>query len=53
MTHQNEHEVPKIFMSYSHDSPAHKKWVGELASKLVDNGIDVIFDQCKCKWGQA
>lgn len=45
MTNQNEHEVPKIFMSYSHDSPAHKKWVGELASKLVDNGIDVIFDQ--------
>lgn len=42
---QKETEVPKIFISYSHDTPAHKKWVGELGSKLVDNGIDVILDQ--------
>lgn len=38
-------QVPKIFVSYSHDTPSHKKWVGEFASKLVDNRIDVIFDQ--------
>lgn len=38
---------PSVFISYSHDSPAHKKWVGELASKLVENGVDVTLDQ----WG--
>ncbi len=36
---------PKVFMSYSHDSPEHKKWVGDLASKLMDQGVDVILDQ--------
>jgi len=41
----SEEKVPKVFISYSHDTPAHKKWVGELASKLVENGIDVILDQ--------
>ncbi|MCK4794130.1 MAG: toll/interleukin-1 receptor domain-containing protein [Desulfobacteraceae bacterium] len=40
----SEH-IPKVFVSYSHDTPAHKKWVGEFASKLVDNQIDVFFDQ--------
>ena len=38
-------EAPKVFISYSHDSPAHKQWVGELASKLRHNGIDAVVDQ--------
>jgi len=38
-------EAPKVFISYSHDTPAHKKWVGELASKLIEKGVDVILDQ--------
>lgn len=37
--------IPKVFISYSHDTPAHKKWVGEFASKLVDKRIDVFLDQ--------
>lgn len=37
--------VPKVFISYSHDSPVHKRWVAEFASKLVENGVDVILDQ--------
>ena len=41
----NQEKPPLVFISYSHDSPAHKKWVGELASKLVENGVDVILDQ--------
>ncbi len=45
MANEVEERVPKVFMSYSHDSHEHKKWVGELASKLVENGIDVILDQ--------
>jgi len=37
--------IPKVFISYSHDNPDHKKWVAELAIKLVENGIDTILDQ--------
>lgn len=42
---------PKVFISYSHDSPEHKKWVGELASKLVSKGIDVTLDQWDLVYG--
>src|ERR1700693_1202226 len=45
MTDNEKEDTPKVFISYSHDTPAHKKWVGELASKLVNKGIDVILDQ--------
>lgn len=40
-----EQKIPKVFISYSHDSPDHKRWVTELASKLVDHGVDVVLDQ--------
>ncbi|MCM2286414.1 MAG: toll/interleukin-1 receptor domain-containing protein [Desulfobacula sp.] len=45
MINDQEKRIPKVFISYSHDSAKHKKWVGELASRLVKNGIDVILDQ--------
>ena len=38
-------ETPKVFISYSHDSPEHKQWVSEFAAKLRRNGIDPILDQ--------
>ena len=38
-------EHPKVFISYSHDSPEHKLWVLELGTKLVQNGVDVVLDQ--------
>ena len=38
-------EHPKVFISYSWDSEEHKKWVLNLASKLRENGVDVILDQ--------
>ena len=38
-------ETPKVFISYSHDSPEHKQWVSELAAQLRHNGIDAILDQ--------
>lgn len=34
--------IPKIFISYSHDSLEHKQWVLELGSRLRNNGIDAI-----------
>ena len=38
-------EHPKVFISYSHDSPEHKQWVSELGAKLRHKGVDVILDQ--------
>jgi len=37
--------IPKVFISYSHDTPEHKKWVLALATRLADGGIDVALDQ--------
>lgn len=44
--------TPKAFISYSHDSDAHKAWVLQLASDLRTNGIDVVFDQWDLAPGQ-
>jgi hypothetical protein len=38
-------EIPKVFVSYSHDSDEHKKWVLQLSTKLRQNGIDVTLDR--------
>ena len=38
-------EHPKVFISYSHDSLEHRRWVSELGAKLRQNGIDTILDQ--------
>jgi hypothetical protein len=37
--------IPKVFVSYSHDSPDHKKWVLDLATRLRASGIDAVIDQ--------
>ena len=39
-------EQKRVFISYSHDSDAHKEWVRDLASFLVGHGIDVILVVC-------
>lgn len=36
---------PRVFISYSHDSSAHKDWVLQIATRLARNGVDVILDQ--------
>ncbi|QXP63259.1 toll/interleukin-1 receptor domain-containing protein [Polaribacter sp. HaHaR_3_91] len=43
--------IPKVFISYSHDSMEHKKWVLELAIRMRNNGIDAILDQWKLNPG--
>ena len=43
---------PKVFISYSHDSPDHKAWVLKLATDLRTNGIDAILDQWDLSLGQ-
>ena len=42
-------KAPRLFISYSHDDQAHKDWVLNLATRLVNNGVDVILDQ----WNMA
>lgn len=37
--------TPVVFISYSWDNDAHKKWVRELSNKLLDYGIQTILDQ--------
>ncbi|MXZ00781.1 TIR domain-containing protein, partial [Candidatus Poribacteria bacterium] len=36
---------PKVFISYSHDSPEHKQWVSELAARLRRDIVDLILYQ--------
>lgn len=43
--------APKCFISYSHDNEDHKKWVLNLATRLVKNGVDVILDQWDLRLG--
>ena len=42
---------PKVFISYSHDTQQHKRWVLELATRLRNSGIDAIIDQFELKGG--
>jgi len=44
-------KVPNVFISYSHDTLEHKKWVLELAIRLRNNGIDAIIDQFELQAG--
>ncbi|MCL6396742.1 toll/interleukin-1 receptor domain-containing protein [Pectobacterium versatile] len=43
--------IPKAFVSYSHDSLEHKKWVLDFATRLRNNGVDAILDQWDLKPG--
>ena len=36
---------PSVFLSYSHDSVAHKAWVRKLAEDLRGQGVDATLDQ--------
>lgn len=45
MTLEQEEATPRVFISYSHDSVSHKAWVLQLATRLVQNGVDVVLDQ--------
>ena len=43
--------TPRVFLSYSHDSEAHKDWVRQLAERLVASGVEVTLDQWDLKPG--
>lgn len=44
--------APQVFISYSHDSEQHKKWVLQLATDLRSRGVDVTLDQWDLVAGQ-
>lgn len=44
--------TPLVFVSYSHDSLDHKRWVLELSTRLRKSGVDVILDQWELGAGE-
>lgn len=47
-----EHKIPpKVFISYSHDTPEHKRWVLEFATTIRERGVDAILDQWELRPG--
>jgi hypothetical protein len=38
-------DVPRVFLSYSHESDAHSNWVRRLAEDLTKNGVETTLDQ--------
>ncbi|CAN5389837.1 hypothetical protein BH11PSE11_BH11PSE11_12220 [soil metagenome] len=43
--------IPKVFISYSHDSTEHKAWVLDLSTRLMNFGVDVTLDQWDLRAG--
>jgi hypothetical protein len=43
--------VPKAFISYAWTSPERQQWVIDLATQLVENGVDVNFDKWNLREG--
>jgi hypothetical protein len=44
---------PSVFISYSWDNAAHKRWVASFASRLEQNGVNVWLDQWHVKAGDS
>ena len=42
---------PRVFISYSHDSADHKKWVLDFSTTLRNRGVDAVLDQWDLKPG--
>jgi len=51
MSEKNNSIIPKTFVSYSHDSLEHKKWILDLATRMRNNGVDAIIDQWELQPG--
>lgn len=42
---------PKLFISYSWTNPEHEQWVVDLATELVNSGVDVVLDKWALREG--
>jgi len=46
-------DYPRVFISYSWDSDAHRKWVLSLATRLrSEGGVDVVLDEWHLGYGE-
>ena len=43
---------PKTFVSYSWTSREHEKWVIDLATRLISDGVDIVLDKWSLREGQ-
>ncbi|QNN77224.1 TIR domain-containing protein [Pseudoxanthomonas mexicana] len=48
---KDDQKTPKLFVSYSWTTPEHEEWVIELASQLVENGVEVVLDKWDLREG--
>lgn len=46
-----EQKSVRTFISYSWSSPAHEKWVLDLATQLTEDGVDIILDKWDLREG--
>lgn len=46
-------EHPTVFISYAQEDEEHKKWVKELAGRLLSDGIEVTVDQYDLTLGDS
>lgn len=51
MAEESNQAAVRAFISYSWSSPTHEAWVINLASRLVEDGIDVVLDKWDLKPG--
>jgi len=45
-------ENPKVFISYSWDNEEHKTWILNFATRLQENGIEIILDMYELQAGK-
>jgi len=45
-------DVPTVFISYSWDDEEHKRWVLNLANRLVDERVNVLLDRYELRLGR-
>jgi len=48
---EREESAPVVFVSYTHEDPAHKAWVRTLAADLRGGGVNAILDQWELRLG--
>ena len=44
--------IPTVFVSYSHDCEDHMAWVLQLATRLRQNGVNMVLDRWNLSLGQ-
>jgi len=49
--HKDKPSAPRAFVSYSWSSADHERWVVDLATQLVESGVDVILDKWNLREG--